>query len=769
MRFPRLPLLCACGLISHFSVFGAGFTKEQQIDFYRDVSSRDLEGLATRSDGRLIAGPTLKPTAVDLGVDLVWDLEPAGTGQWLVASGPDGKILEVSSAAGSDTLTSRTWADLGTDQVFTILRLPDGRVVAGTSPSGQVVLFSPTGKKLAAVALAADSVFDLLSWDDGKSVLAATGNPGRIFQIDLAVLLASEPAESADAAADKSTAVKPPVADRGVSEFGAVRDRNIRCLAVTADGQVLAGSAPSGNLYRFESSGGAPLILLDHDVAEITDIYVSDTGDIFVAVVHSATPQKSRVITASKEQTPSAGSTPSAPSPGTSIMEVAPTNKFSGRSTVLKLPAGDGMPETVVSRAGLAIYRIEPRGNVLILPGGDNGELIGYDYAANRAITFAGSESAQLTDIVPVGDGNRYLILTNNPAGLSLLDFAAPGSRSLETRSLNLRTFSELGALRLDRLRHLSPADVQVAAKTNRGSDEAEGWSAWTPLAFADGGWKTAGLVGEYVKLKVELPESIPSSAEIDGGNLYFLPANRRPSLKAFQVVTPNFGLKLRPDSSSVTPPTVAQVIGSDNSGRSPSDEDRAKANLLASQVIPFPDAQLVTWTIDDADGDSFVATYSVRHEDSDQWINLAVNTEQSWVQFSRTTLRDGVYFTRLVVAETAPRPADQRLGVTFETDDLVIDRTAPEILEIVITPSPTGLRVEVAGIDSRSLLVGVDVALNNGRYFETEQTIDGILDQQAERFVATIDSDEVKGATAVEITLQDASGNRVSRWVELP
>jgi hypothetical protein len=37
------------------------FTLEQSIDFFRDVSSRNLKGLAVRSDGRLLSGPTRAP------------------------------------------------------------------------------------------------------------------------------------------------------------------------------------------------------------------------------------------------------------------------------------------------------------------------------------------------------------------------------------------------------------------------------------------------------------------------------------------------------------------------------------------------------------------------------------------------------------------------------------------------------------------------------------------------------------------------------------
>ena len=65
-------------------------------------------------------------------------------------------------------------------------------------------------------------------------------------------------------------------------------------------------------------------------------------------------------------------------------------------------------------------------------------------------------------------------------------------------------------------------------------------------------------------------------------------------------------------------------------------------------------------------------------------------------------------------------------------------------------------------------MLLGIEIALNNGRYFESDQTDDGILDQQAERFTLTLSNAELDGATAFQVTLQDAAGNARTKRVEL-
>ncbi|MGY8717750.1 MAG: hypothetical protein ACKVI3_08220, partial [Verrucomicrobiia bacterium] len=71
------------------------FSKSQNLNFYREVPSRDLKGLAIRSDGRIITGPQLSALAGNPVADLWWDIEAVSDQRWLVGTGPSGKILEI--------------------------------------------------------------------------------------------------------------------------------------------------------------------------------------------------------------------------------------------------------------------------------------------------------------------------------------------------------------------------------------------------------------------------------------------------------------------------------------------------------------------------------------------------------------------------------------------------------------------------------------------------------------------------------------------------
>ncbi|MCC5022614.1 MAG: hypothetical protein J6386_07355 [Candidatus Synoicihabitans palmerolidicus] len=263
----------------------------------------------------------------------------------------------------------------------------------GTSPDGRIHILDKTGAVVTSVDLPVDSVLDLLPLEHEKTFLVATRNPGRIYRIDLTALLASQP--------DSDTSNKPIWSERGVSEFGAIRDRNVRNLALAPNGSILAGSSPSGNLYQFPAQGGSPTILVDQDRGEVTDIYVAPSGDVYV--VESGSAAKNRIINTTNLSPEKNEDEKDASKPAPTIMEAATPDAFQGRSSLLVLPSDGGLPETVASRANLAIYRIVPFENVLLLPGGDDGELVDYDPVARRSLTFPGSDSVQLTDLRPWG------------------------------------------------------------------------------------------------------------------------------------------------------------------------------------------------------------------------------------------------------------------------------------------------------------------------------------------------------------------------------
>jgi hypothetical protein len=417
--------------------------------------------------------------------------------------------------------------------------------------------------------------------------------------------------------------------------------------------------------------------------------------------------------------------------------------------------------ETLSSRANTAFYRIARRGDLLLMAGGEQGELAGYDLKARLSITFAGSVSSQLNQLVPLpGSGpapDKFLVLRNNAPGFAILDFTGTDRREAETRRLDLSVPAQLGALRFNRLRQLAENEPAPEIRVSNGSDEVEGWGPWTPLALgSDGGWRTEDLRGRYVRLRLSLTAA--AGFEIDRATLFALPQNRRPQLQDFRVLTP--GYAVIPAAEPVPPASVTlnQLV------QGAKEDDRRRSGFLSSQVVPAPGSQVVLWTVTDPDGDTLLSTFSIRRDGDENWTDVVTTTRDSYAQFNTRHLPDGVYFTRLVATEVAPRPLAERLAQTFETDDLIVDHTPPEILEATASRTADSVIITLRGRDRLTLLDGIEAVFSNNVRETVEQPLDGVRDGREESFVLEIPLARVSNATSVEVTLFDLAGNSLAR-----
>jgi hypothetical protein len=762
-------VLVACGLAAD------PLSKKAEVDFYGEVLSRDLHGLATRSDGRLVGGPVLSDLKGDAPCELLWCLEPSAGGKWLVGGGPGGRIAEVTVDLASGGYTTKDIVRIGEPQVYALKALADGSILAGTSPNGGLYLIRD-GKIAARTGLPAGSIFDIILLDGGKSALVATGDPGRIYRIDLAKFAA------AGASVDRTADAKA-LAARGVALFGEVSDSNLRRIARLSDGRIAAGSAPKGNIYIFGPDGGAPYVAQENRDAEVTDILAGPDGGYFAAIVFSGGdihPSESAIqvigtvepVVAVLPGAPAPVPTPT-PAPGDAasrqkegsaeaLNPPSQVERFSGRSTLQWFTA-EGFPETLTSRSGVAFYRIARMGDLLVISGGEQGEMSGYDLSSRLSLTFAGSASSQVNAIEAIpGVPGQFFAIRNNAPGFSVLDFNGAQPRSALTKRIDLGVQARLGALRFNRERDLAPSQLSVSIRTTNASSETDGWSPWVAMTDADG-WRAPVPVGRYAELKLSLTADSKPTLELDKASIYYLSQNHRPQLEDFRMLSPNFAIVVPPEQPAPVVTTVGQLIqGSDRDG------DRKRTSFLGSQVVASPGTRVAFWTVVDPDGDNLVYTFSIRRDGDPNWIDLSIDSTDSYVQFDTLHLQEGTWFTRLVAKQAAPRPDAERLSVSFETDDMVVDHTAPEIEEATVRRDAGKIFITLRGSDALSLLDSAEFDFNNGDQETVEQPADGILDGKEETFVLELPADKVAGATSVEVTLYDAAGNGSTRRLGL-
>jgi hypothetical protein len=776
--------LCLLGLVALQGDLSAeSLSHPQGIDFFRDVPSRNLSGLVARSDGMLAAGPRLRSMEGELPAELLWCVRPLPTpGAWVVGAGPEGRLLTLTVDEAAGRFTAKELLRLPDSQVLCVAVLPGGDLLAGTSPHGLLALVRE-GKVQAQVTLPADSVLDILRLPSGQ-VLVSTGNPGRIYQVDTTRFAAS------GIAPDKA-ATGAELEARGLQLFGEVRDRNLRRLAFVPGQGVVAGSSPKGNLYLFPEKGGAPRLLMENRESEVTDLLVTSDGTLFAALVGNGLPGEQRIQRGQpmQVQLPPALMNQNGPGGGgqgnnqaqqqqnpqqpPELPQSAQAEKFGGRSVLVCVPPG-GFPELLASRNGLSVYRLAKHGDWILMAGGEQGDLFGYDLLNRLSLSFPGSPSAQLNDLVPIpGSPDRLLVLRNNLPGLSLLDFKDHSERRAETRRLELPAPSRLGALRIPRVDGIDPKSLRLELRVSSGSEDAEGWSSWQPLegrelgGEANFGWASAApLQGRFYRFRLTLPEGASEEALVDKPELHVAAQNRRPVLNEFRLLNNGYEIVPAPEPPAQLVLSLGQVL---NQGAGPDNQpERRKAAFLASQVTPSPGTQEFFWNVADPDGDNLVVTFSIRRRGESAWTDVLVNSRESHARIDTSRLPEGLYLTRLIVAEDAPRALAERLSSVFMTEDFLVDHTPPVISSAVASVEGTHLVVTVEGEDALSLLEGVVLAFNNGQEIVSEQTADGLRDQRHERFRVEVPRELVASATAVEVQLYDAAGNRSSQLVKL-
>jgi hypothetical protein len=751
LPFRRL-LLCAPLAIATVAL-GDPPARRLEIDFARQVTARNLSGLAARSDGRLVPGPVVRSIEATLP-ELVWCLEPDAAGGWLVGSGADGRVVRVTLEGETSTVVDAI--DLEETNVFAVCATGPGEFLAGSAPGG-VLYFVKDGAVVARAPVGAEVIWDIRHLE-GDDYLVATGTPATIQRISLGKFRDAGIAAAAEE--DEATPAEPeakPVEVPGITPWATIRDRNVRRLIVAENGRVIAGSSPRGAVYEFEKDGGKPFILSESKDAEVADLLVSADGKLYAALVYNAPALTDR---RSGPRTPPAVASETANAPV----------EFSGRSEILRF-GKDRLPETVVARNNVAFYKLAAYGNILLIGAGERGEILGYDDVKRALITYSGAQSSQVNGFgALVGRSGQFLILRNNFSGLGVLDFSPTAERSAETSRLEFGQPSRIGLLQFSRMRDIDPEALSVDFKIGNSADEGEGWTDWQPAAREGDAYRLGESSARFTRIRLRVPADVSTAMEIGQASLFHMAQNRAPAVQDFRVFPPGLGLIPMPEPPQPASLPLGQFLFPNQPpavADGPSQTAQKNA-FLASQVISQPGNQLVYWNTVDADGDNLVANLSLRPVSSKEWTEVAAGVYTSHVGFSTADLAEGPYVLRLTVVEIAPRPESERLRVEYESDDLTIDRSPPEIQAPNVVATSDAITIRVSATDKWSLLRGARAVLNNGTEAETILPLDGILDGNTESFEIEIPRAAATGATSAEVLVIDQSGNRTSQRVAI-
>jgi sugar lactone lactonase YvrE len=615
---------------------GAQGTKLWSVERYDDVEKGSTEGVAIRSDGRLEAGPATS-LLYETGKSYVWSIASDAGGDGYLGLGGTSAGSAVVMKVTPDGKASQVFS--GKELAVQALRVTaDGSVLVATSPDGKVYRVPPGGGSAAVIFDPATNeekpkyLWDLAVGKSGE-VYVAAGAPAAVYRI--------------------------PAAGGKAEVMFRTADQHIRCLLLSADGTLWAGSDGSGVIYRFatETRGAKPFAVYAAGRREITALAMDDRGVLYAAGVgtkgHTALPPL-----------PVTGSV------GVTITFVQPGSSTAAGSNTL-VPDGseiyrigiDGSPEKLLTLKDDVVYALAMRNGSLLAATGNRGRVYRVDTSeAGRFTDVAHLEASQGMAFAPVKDG--LLVATSNSGKVFRLGDSVAPAATYTSEVFDAQNFSQWGRAEV---RASAASGFDLFVRSGNVESPLMGWSDWAKVS-ADGAFTVPP--GRFVQWKAALR----SGGSLDSVSLNYLQKNIAPAVDEV-VVQP--GARVTPVVPVAANSTV-QVAFPASGGASPilSFSPDANAGPLTAQKDKT--AVTVRWTAHDDNGDDLMFAVWYRGVGEANWRLLKDKISEKVYSFDSSLLPDGSYAVKVVASDAPVHTDAEALTGERMSEVFVIDTTPP-------------------------------------------------------------------------------------------
>ncbi|HEX4578112.1 MAG TPA: hypothetical protein VH117_12225, partial [Edaphobacter sp.] len=635
-------LVAATGLLPGLA--SAQGTKLWTVGRYDEMEKGSTEGVAIRSDGRLEAGPA-SSLLYATGKSYVWSMaSDAGGNSYLGLGG---------TAAGS-ALVMKVTPDGKASQIFAGKELavqavrvaPDGGLLVATSPDGKVYRVSTSsGGASASPAVVFDPAMTeekpKYLWDlavgKGGEVYVAAGAPAVVYRV---------PAGGGKAEVLFKTA-----------------DQHIRCLLLSPDGTLWAGSDGSGVIYKLAATAGRieagmkPFAVYAAGRREITSLAMDAAGNVYAAGVgtkgHTALPPL--------PVSGSVGVTITFVQPGSSTAAGANTLVPDG-SEIYKI-AADGSPQRLLTLKDDVVYALAVRNGSLLAATGNRGRVYRVDTEATGRFTdVAHLEASQGMAFAPAKDG--LLMATSNSGKVFRLGDAVATAATYTSEVFDAQSFSQWGRAEL---RAGGAAGFDLFVRSGNVESPLMGWSDWVSVG-ADGGFAVPS--GRFVQWKAVLR----GGGTVDSVALNYLQKNVAPVVDEVVVqpgarVTANAAVPNAGTVQVTFPPaagTPAPVSFSPDAGSQPLTAQKDKT------------AVTVRWMAHDDNGDDLMFAVWYRGVGEANWRLLKDKISDKVYSFDSALLPDGSYEVKVVASDAPVHTDAEALKGERVSEVFVVDTTPP-------------------------------------------------------------------------------------------
>jgi hypothetical protein len=694
-------------------------------------SALELDGATIDGQGFLMAGMDARSFTGE-GPEVYWRIISDGNGGYFTGTGHGGKILHTSKSGEAEL-----YAELEGSEIFSLLLLADGSLLAGCGPEGEVYRLDNNGDATLLGVVPGGYAWSMYQARVSGTIFIAGGSPASLYRLQ----------------SDDTLEL--------VEEFPA---QNTLDVTGSPDGGLYVATQGPGFIYHLDASLEKSSLLLEMRQDEARQFLHGPDKELYV-IGFSGEDQESIM--------------PNGLAPGGD----------SSSEAMLSVLFGEPGPEDPRS----IIYRLDADGTAnpvwtsekefMIAAWDENLGWVGggaLDEESGKAILYALDFPAGEHPLAQWDGGDILdILLTENQPDVDLIVCQAyPGSVTSLGRvgdNPHHALSTPLDGGRVVRWGRLSwdgiagDGHLEWSVRGGNSSVPDDSWSDWSQSWTGDN--HAIDLApSRFLQWRVAFPQSNGSRQPW---------RLTRVSVSAWQNNSaPVIGQFVLEQRVAMEPGNV--MNGSDNVMqlfRSGLFAEFSKTSTASAE----PDPALVrmarpvhvfSWHVQDAEDDRLLFTLQYRQTGTDGWRTIINDSPESMGSWDTSEVNDGYYDVRLLATDKKDNPHSKALSSRQVLGPFKVDNKAPVIKSLRLEQVSAGFRVRFSARDESSDVAAAQIQLPDGSV-ERLDPKDGLCDSPQEEFDAVI-SWPRPGATVmlpegepeswlVGIGIKDLGGNFVA------
>jgi len=682
----------------------------------------EARGVSISDTGRLMLAPNLSEV-FNTEQAFVWSSEVDSRGNVFLGTGHDGKIYRV-SPDGRGVL----FYDAAELDVTALVAARDGSVYAGTSPDGKVYRISPDGKAEVFFDPGDKYIWALAILGDG-SVAVATGDNGKLYRV-------------------RAVGAKPES-----SLLISTNQTHVMSLAVSAQGDLIAGTDPGGLVLRISPEGKA-FALFDAPLREIHSLATAADGSIYALALSDAAAGRQPSATAAAAAVADGGSTPATSVTITAIDETGNPIQQPGqtprsrsdisnaRSAVFRI-LPDGGSDVVWSSTSITAFAIAPalQPDSVLIGTADKGRVYSVTNDGRDTLLLQSSEG-QISSLL-ARNGQVYAASSNQGKLFRFgKDFVTEGSYESPVRDAKLTAT-------WGRVWWRGSGNVELQTRSGNGERPDATWSDWSSAYRDPDGSQIASPRARFVQWRATLRSATASEQTwLEDASLAYLPRNVAPEVVSISSLPIGVGLQ-----------QMAQLQ------IDPNVESAGLDPALFGAAVQVPPRRLFQrgarsfqWQAEDRNGDTLEYAIYYRGLNERKFRLLRDKLRDNFYTIDGATLADGRYIIKVTVSDALDNPLGQALTGERLSEPVDIDNTPPSLRAAGASPVGGSSRAVFEVEDATGKIKRADVSINGAPWFPLFPE-DGIADSRRERYSVDLTALGL-GDHTVSLRAFDASGN---------